>query len=320
MCFNTVCLKKILLIRFSSIGDIVLTTPIIRAVKTQLDCTLHVLTKAAFSTLTENNPHVDRVFTIEASVAEVIEDLKAGQYDFVIDLQKNARSLKTRRTLGVPSAAFPKLNIEKWMLVNLKVNRLPQLHIVDRYFRAVESLGVINDGMGLDYFIPENEHIDPAGIDQKLGEGYVGFVIGGKHNTKILPEEKVAEIIKELNYPVVLLGGAEDREKGERITKQSANNLIYNACGKYSLNQSASLVEQSRLIITNDTGLMHIAAAFRKPVISLWGNTIPAFGMYPYLPGNEDLSIICEVADLGCRPCSKLGYRKCPKKHFNCMM
>ena len=115
-----------------------------------------------------------------------------------------------------------------------------------------------------------------------------------------------------------MLGGDEDAQKGDRI-KNAVGDLVFNACGKFNINQSASLVKQANKIITNDTGLMHIAAAFKKEIISLWGNTIPEFGMYPYMPGFENKSHLLEVKSLSCRPCSKIGFEKCPKKHFDCM-
>ena len=107
-------------------------------------------------------------------------------------------------------------------------------------------------------------------------------------------------------------------ERGELIST-SIGATIFNACGLFKLNESASLLQQSKLVITHDTGLMHIAAAFKKPIVSLWGNTVPEFGMTPYLPENERLSKIIEIKNLSCRPCSKIGYSKCPKGHFNCM-
>jgi ADP-heptose:LPS heptosyltransferase len=143
-------------------------------------------------------------------------------------------------------------------------------------------------------------------------------VIGAKFKTKAYPEDKIIEVCKRVNNPFVLLGGTEDAEMGEKIKKE-VGDRIYNSCGKFNLNQSASLVRQADRIITNDTGLMHIAAAFKKEIISLWGNTIPEFGMFPYMPGNESRSHIFEVKGLSCRPCSKLGYQKCPKGHFKCM-
>lgn len=313
-------MKKILLIRFSSIGDIVLTSPVIRSLKQQLGCELHVLTKQKFSAITENNPFVEKVHKFQNKTSEVIPALKAEKFDFVVDLQKNARSVKLRRLLGLPSSSFPKLNIEKWMLVNLNINRLPNIHIVDRYFEAVKQLGVKNDGKGLDFFIPKLDEILPAEIHPDLENGYIGFVIGGMHNTKMFPPEKVCRVIAKFDLPVVLLGGKEDEENGRFIAEKSPGKTVVNTCGAYSLNQSASIVRQAGLILTNDTGLMHIASAFKKPIISIWGNTIPDFGMYPYLPGNGNRSVFAEVKNLGCRPCSKIGYKKCPKKHFKCML
>ena len=279
---------------------------------------IHFLTKTAFEPVLRNNPYIDRIFTIENKIDEVIADLKKESYFHIVDLHKNFRSKGVILKLKKPSSTFSKINVRKWLIVNFKINLLPELHIVDRYFQAVEKLSVKNDGKGLDYFIPESEEVDLKTLPASFQKGYVGWVIGGKHNTKIYPEDKIISVCKKINKSVILLGGKEDFEKGERIKKETGEN-IFNACGKYNINQSASLVKQTDKIITNDTGLMHIAAAFRKKIISLWGNTIPEFGMYPYMPGDEDKSIILEVKGLSCRPCSKLGYKQCPKKHFDCM-
>lgn len=313
-------MKKILIIRFSSIGDIVLTTPVIRCIKNQLpDVKIHYLTKEQFLPVLEANPHIDQIFTMKDKIDEVLPDLKKESYDFIVDLHKNFRSKGIILHLKKPSSGFSKINVKKWMAVNLKINILPSIHIIDRYFQAVEKLGVKNDNNGLDYFIPEKEKIHPKTLPPAFQDGFVGWVIGGMHFTKIFPEEKIVEVCQKLNRPIVLLGGDTDFEKGESIREKVGNN-IFNACGKYSINQSASLVKQAEKIITNDTGLMHIAAAFNKEIISLWGNTIPEFGMYPYMPTNENKSYILEVKNLSCRPCSKIGFEKCPKKHFDCMM
>ena len=313
-------LKKILLIRFSSIGDIVLTTPVIRALKKQLSCELHVLTKEQYGSIYSANPNVDKTHIFKESLSDMLVQLKSENFDFVVDLQKNYRSVKIRRKLKIPSASFPKLNKQKWVLVNFKIDKLPDEHIVDRYFKAVTELKVNNDHLGLDYFIPAEDEASLNETDPKLQNGYIGFVIGGRHNTKILPSEKVVSIIEQLHLPVLLLGGPEDKGRGVEIVQKVKLNKVVNCCGRFNLNQSASLVKQSKLVITNDTGLMHIAAAFKKPVISIWGNTTPKFGMSPYMPGNENLSFIAEIEGLKCRPCSKLGYKKCPKNHFRCML
>lgn len=294
-----------------------LTTPIVRCIKKQLQgAEVHYLTKKAFLPVVQYNPYIDKIYSIEKEVAEVMEDLRKEKYDFIVDLHHNLRTMQVKKGLNVKSTSFPKLNIEKWLVVNLKINRLPNIHIVDRYFKAVESLQVKNDGAGLDYFIPKQDEVDINALPASHRNGFIGFVIGARHNTKQLPEHKIISICKKINSSIVLLGGADDAEKGERIAK-AAGDKVCNACGKYTINQSASLVKQANKIITPDTGLMHIASAFKKDIISVWGNTIPEFGMYPYMPGKN--SHIMEVKGLGCRPCSKLGFKECPKKHFKCM-
>lgn len=313
-------MKKILLIRFSSIGDIVLVSPVIRALKTQLNCELHVLTKSKNRNLYADNPYVDKIHLFEKRSAEAVPVLKKEHFDFIVDLQKNLRSMRVKRGLKLPASSFPKLNVQKWLLVNFKINKLENIHIVDRYFHAVETLGVKNDGKGLDYFLSEKDFVNLKNYPPLKKNSYVGMVIGGKHKTKMLPTEKAIRVIGRLPWPVVLLGGPEDRENGETIRNLTENKQVLNACGELSLNESASLVRQAGIIITNDTGLMHIAAAFKKPVISIWGNTVPEFGMFPYEPGEEDKVVLAEVKGLKCRPCSKIGYEKCPKRHFKCML
>jgi heptosyltransferase-2 len=146
-------------------------------------------------------------------------------------------------------------------------------------------------------------------------QGYVAFAIGGQHATKKLPFERMTELCQRIGQPMVLLGGAEDTDTAQRLIAALPKAPLYNACGRYNLNQSASLVRQATQVYTHDTGLMHIAAAFKKPIVSIWGNTVPAFGMYPYATDYVAL----EVKDLACRPCSKIGHDRCPKGHFKCM-
>lgn len=311
-------MKKILIIRFSSIGDIVLTTPVVRCLKQQKpEIEVHYLTKKNFKGILENNPYISKVHTIEKDVKEIATELKNENFDFVIDLHNNLRSLQTKRIIGKPYSSFKKLNFKKWILVNFKIDRMPALHVVDRYLQTVEHLGILNDKKGLDYFIPDQDKVNISNFPSTHQNKYIGFVIGAKHTTKQLPTEKIISICKKLEQPIVLLGGKEDHERAEHIAN-AVGSSIYNACGIYNLNQSASIIQQADKIITHDTGLMHIAAAFKKQIISIWGNTVPAFGFTPYLP--DEHSKIVEVKDLSCRPCSKIGHMKCPKGHFKCMM
>jgi ADP-heptose:LPS heptosyltransferase len=313
-------MTKILIIRLSSIGDIVLTTPVIRCLEEQVpDAEIHYLTKKENEPLLRANPHIHRIWTFQDNFRELLPLLKRERFDFIVDLHKNLRSHYVRLQLRRPSASFPKVNLQKWLLVKFHWDLLPKVHVVDRYFTAVRKLGVKNDGRGLDFFIPPEDELSPEVLPEIHRNGYYAFVIGAKHTTKIYPPERVAEVCIRLGKPVVLLGGPGDRARGELIA-EVAGVKVFNACGLFSVNQSASLVRQAEKVISNDTGLMHIAAALRKPLVSIWGNTIPAFGMYPYLPQDlQGLSKIIEVKGLSCRPCSKLGYDTCPKKHFHCM-
>jgi len=312
-------LKKILLIRFSSIGDIVLTTPVVRCIKKQFsDTELHVLTKSAYRSIYASNPYINKVYELHGNLKALIRDMRAEHYDFVVDLQKNWRSFRVRMALGRPSSSFPKLDFRKFLYSKLKMGRLPNVHIVDRYFKAVKKLGVQNDGQGLDFFFNEGDEMHYEDLPETFRDGFVAVVIGGQHATKILPKEKVVEVCEALDYPVILVGGREDASRGE-IIKQRVGKNVGNFCGSLPLGQSASLLKLADAVLTNDTGMMHIAAALRKPIISVWGNTVPEFGMYPYLPQGIKPAVIVENKGLRCRPCDKLGYTRCPKGHFKCM-
>lgn len=311
---------KILVIRFSSIGDIVLTSPVIRCLKKQLEGEpeIHFLTKKSYSSLIENNPYISKIHSIKKSTNEVIEALQHEKFDYIVDLHKNLRSRRVKQKLKALSFSFDKLNWQKWLLVNLKINRMPEIHIVDRYLHSVKALGIENDGLGLDYFLPKDIE-DKELLPSSFPKTYIGLVLGATHATKRLPEEKFKELVTLLKDPVVLIGGKEDSPLGielERIHPER----IFNAAGKMSLNESAVLLKKASTVITHDTGMMHIAAAFQKKIISIWGNTVPEFGMYPYLKDeNKNSFKVIENNNLSCRPCSKIGFDKCPKGHFKCM-
>jgi ADP-heptose:LPS heptosyltransferase len=324
---------KFLIIRFSSIGDIVLTTPVVRCLKKQVaTARVHYLTKASFQPILKANPYISRIHTLTSDLDATIEELKKEDFDYIIDLHHNLRTWKVKRGLKKRSFSFDKLNIEKWLLTNFKINKLPDRHIVDRYLDTLKAFNVTNDGAGLDYFIPADEELQPNDIPTSHQAGYIGLVIGAAHATKRLPFHKLETICKEARHPLILLGGPEDAETAKKLAAIDPIK-IYNACGQFKLNESAALVRQAKVIVTHDTGLMHIAAAFKRPIISVWGNTVPEFGMYPYYGDNYlfhhrqgarqlfgDLPYqIMEIKGLSCRPCSKIGYDKCPKGHFKCM-
>lgn len=312
---------KILVIRLSSIGDIVLNTPVVRCLKKQLNAEVHFLTKKSYYSILAHNPYIDKVHLYGDERAKMMNKLKQENYDLIIDLHHNLRTFIIKRQLGKRSFSFNKLNIEKWLLVNFKMDKLPEVHIVDRYMDTCKTLGVVNDGEGLDYFIAENDEVDIKTLPEAFHNGYVAWVVGAKEHTKQFPNEKISNVINATDMPVILLGGKEDKANGKNIMRELEKRPnVYNAIGAYHLNQSASLIKQAKLVISNDTGLMHIAAAFKKKIISIWGNTIPQFGMYPYYGNYNVQNRVVEVMEeLSCRPCSKIGKAHCPKGHFKCM-
>lgn len=310
-------LVKFLVIRLSSIGDIVLTTPVVRALKEQVaGAEVHFLVKPAFRQVIQNNPHIDGIHVLKERMSDTISELKDEHFDYIIDLHKNLRSRRIKRSLGLVSFTFPKLNREKWLLVNFGINRLPDVHIVDRYFEAVKLFDVKNDGKGLDYFLPSEVDEAARNAVNDAGFPFVAFVVGAKHFTKQIPVEKASEICRLCPYPVILVGGPDDAENASLIAA-NAGNHVKNMAGKCSLDGSAYIISKSAVVVSPDTGMMHIAAAFQKRIVSLWGNTIPAFGMYPYV--DKSLRFEMEITDLKCRPCTKIGFSKCPKGHFRCM-
>ncbi|MGY8926671.1 MAG: glycosyltransferase family 9 protein [Flavobacteriales bacterium] len=311
---------KVLVVRFSSIGDIVLTTPVLRGLKEQIEnIEIHYLTKKQFAPILQENPRIDKIYTIDNHIDELVDDLKKEKYAIIIDLHNNLRTKSLKFKLRRPSKSINKLNWKKWLFVQLKINTMPRKHIVDRYFETVASLGVKNDQKPCEYFISENDEVN---VTEKLGvlpNEFVAIAIGAQFKTKKMPKELLVKIISKLKEPVVLMGGAMDADLAKELIALPSNSIIKNACGGFNLSESASIVKQSKRLITNDTGMMHIATCFSVQIDSVWGNTVPDLGMYPYYPNAKDKFSIHEVKGLNCRPCSKIGFQDCPKKHFDCM-
>lgn len=308
---------KVLILRFSSIGDIVLTSPVIRCLKNQVPgVDIHYATKKQFAGLVSHNPAISRVHLLGDSMTELIRELREENFDLVIDLHNNLRTLRIKWALGAKYSTYRKLNIRKWILVKFKKNLMPDRHIVHRYLDTCRRLKVVYDGYGLDFY-PENNRL-PAGIELPAVP-FAVFAIGGTYFTKKMPLNKMQELAEKSTVPIVLIGDKHDAVRGAELAGKQAG--VINLCGMLSIDESAAVMDRAAAVIAHDTGMMHIAAALKKKVISIWGNTIPAFGMYPFFPeGTRDgMNIISEVSGLSCRPCSKLGFDKCPKGHFHCM-
>lgn len=316
---------KFLVIRFSSIGDIVLASPVFRCLKTQVaTAELHLLTKSSFKAVTEANPYIDKFHYLDDSLDILIKQLKNEDYDYVIDLHNNFRSKRIRSALGKESQVIDKLNWQKFVLTNLHINIMPGRHITQRNLDTVKVFGVVDDGKGLDYFIPEKGRIREEDLPASHLAGYIAVVIGASYATKKLPVVKLQELCRSIKYPLILVGGKEDADEGQQVASVDPAR-IYNACGKFNLNESADLVRRANLVISHDTGLQYIACAFNRKVLAIWGGTSPKLDVEPYygsaqpreMSGLKYENIL--VPGLSCQPCSKYGTKKCPRGHFKCM-
>jgi heptosyltransferase-2 len=306
---------KILVIRFSSMGDIIYTTPVVRCIKKQIPgAEVHFLTKPAFKYIYDNNPYVDKLLLLQSTLSATIDELKAEKYDHIVDLHNNLRTAIIKLRTGIPASTYKKQPIKKWLSLKFKLKLIPPIHLVDRYLKAVSSLGVLNDGQPIDYYIKANHQLSNL-LPASHQNGYIAFVIGATHFTKRMPNYKINSICRQLNLPVVLLGGNDVKANGDIIAAEIGDK-IYNACGVTSLDESVFLVSEAKSIIGFDTGLTHIAEAFNKPIASVWGGTVPdLLGVQPYMVKD----VLVAGIDLSCRPCSKFGLEKCPLGHFKCM-
>lgn len=305
-------IKKILIIRLSSIGDILLTTPLIRSIKKKYPAIqIDFLLREEFIELIQNNPYIGKIYNYQRDKSEnklLIDSLHINNYDLIIDLQNNFRSGAIVKQFKCPVLKFKKNNLKKFLLVQFKINLLKNADkIPDRYAATAQTE---LDEDGLEYYT----HLSPN-FRFKENENYIGLCHGSKHFTKRWPLEYYIELGKKLEsegYKIVLFGSRDEAKSAEEISSHF-NNAINLCCD--SLSQTAANIKICKSVFANDSGLMHLAAAMKVPVIAFFGSTVKEFGFYPY----KAKSIVMEIKDLHCRPCTHIGRASCPKRHFKCM-
>ncbi|MCF8242314.1 MAG: glycosyltransferase family 9 protein [Melioribacteraceae bacterium] len=305
---------KILIIRLSSLGDVLLTSPFVRGIKQKYPASnIDFLVRQEFSDTVKFNPNLNNIFTIERDkdYGGTISELKNKRYDLVIDLQNNFRSQLITVKLKTKIFRFNKPNIKKMLLVNFKWNLFNSVKEIP--LRYAETLpGIKLDEKGLELFVPGE--IKPQ-IESSVIN--IGFAPGSKHFSKMWPAGyfiELGNLLSEKGKRIILFGGKDDKvicaELEEKI--KGAVNL----CTDNDLLQTAADMKQCSMILCNDSGLMHTACAVDVPVIAIFGSTVKEFGFAPY---NVD-SLVIENNSLTCRPCSHIGRSDCPKKHFKCML
>lgn len=328
--------NKTLVLRLSSIGDIILSSPLLRVLRKSAgkDARIDFVVRKEYAELVRYNHHLS--FVHEYDVASGFEGLKElaktlynERYELVVDIHDSIRTKFLRAACRSKEAVVvDKRKFERWLLVNLKRNAYDDaLSVADRYIETVEKYGVKNDGKGLEIFIPDSMLFEISGKMAKLRlnefEKVIGICPGAKHFTKRWQKEKFAEAAvsaaAEFNAKILLFGG--ENEKGDcnfvadEITKRIAEKSVSNFAGEFSLLETAAAMEFCDVVLTNDSGLMHLAAAKQKKVVAIFGSTVREFGFFPY--GTE--AIVIENEHLDCRPCTHIGRKSCPKEHFKCM-
>jgi len=306
--------KKVLIIRFNSIGDIVLTSPVVQALSNE-GYEVHYLCKKTYSSLLSAIPNIMRAHLFDGNLAQTTKALKKEKFHYIIDLHNNYRSNKVARALRVRAHRLQKQRIKLFLLTKFNLRVQPQKHIVDRFMQVVSPLLSTKVRHQVIFDIG-HEQIQKIN-NLNLPSAFVAISIGAAYYTKRIPTYMIIEIINGLSMPVVLLGGKDDRERANEIATKCVRDII-NLVGAVSIIESAEVINRSKVLLTGDTGLMHIGAAVGAPIVAVFGSTHPVLGYTPYYNDQPVFSII-ENIDLKCRPCTKQGKDSCPKGHFNCM-
>jgi len=320
--------KKILLIRLSSIGDILLTTPFIRQTrKAYPDSQIDFVIKKEYSDLLKNNPNINNLLEFDTTrgmqgLKNLKKLLRDENYDYVFDLHNNIRSNYLH--LGLQSKykyRIKKNKFVQFLYVKYKINRYPEIiPIAERYINVGKRAGIRDDDKGLEIFFDKNSEKSVNMIleqnEIKQNDAFYAIAPGAGFYTKRWPIDNfkifVKNILENHNSKIVVLGNNADKHQGEVLAEY--DNVI-DLTGQLALLQSAILLSKSKVLVSNDTGLMHMATSVKVPVLGIFGSTVKEFGFFPY----RSKSRVVEIRDLKCRPCSHIGRNNCPKEHFKCM-
>ncbi|MBI2428321.1 MAG: glycosyltransferase family 9 protein [Ignavibacteriales bacterium] len=329
--------NKTVVFRLSSIGDIVLSSALLRVMRQSAgkDARIDFVVRKEYAELVRSSHHLSIVHEYDVDsgfdgLKKLAKELYDEHYDLAVDIHDSIRT-KFLRTTCRPkeTVVIDKRKFERWLLVNMKRNAYDdELSVAERYIETVEKYGVKNDGKGLEIFIPDSILFDVSGKMGRLKlnrfEKVVGICPGAKHFTKRWQKEKFAEVAvrtaNEFHAKIHLFGGADERADcafvADEVSRGVSPDAVTNFAGEFSILETTAALEFCDVVITNDSGLMHLAAAKQKKIVAIFGSTVNEFGFYPY--GTE--SIVIERKDLECRPCTHIGRKSCPKEHFKCLV
>ncbi|HMK38104.1 MAG TPA: glycosyltransferase family 9 protein [Bacteroidota bacterium] len=329
-------LHKTLIIRLSSVGDVVLSSPLVRALHGRFpDCQIDFLVKSEYADLVRCNPHVAHV--IQFPGGGTIRDLVrlrrtvlSSGYDLIIDIHDSLRS----RYLSAGAGKVTRVNkrkIARTLLVNFKLDVYARFggapDVAARYLETVVPWGVADDGRGPELFFPGDvrEAVERLMNAEGLAPGSrcIGVCPCARHGNKMWPADRFAEsaghLAERRGLPVLLFGGTDEKAMceavGTLIRAAHPRAGVLNLAGRLSLLETGCAMDRCAVVLANDTGLMHIAEARGVPVVAIFGPTVREFGFSP----RGARSAVVEHPGLSCRPCTHIGLPRCPRGHFRCM-
>jgi heptosyltransferase-2 len=315
---------NVLVVRFSSIGDVLLTTPLLRSIRQRHpEARITVLTKRAFAPLLSDNPRIDRVVALDpsGSLVRIAAELRGEDFTHRLDLHDSVRSRMLRPLIPGPWRTYPKYRIRRAFLIHAKRNRYRDLRPVpERYFDAARELDVAPDGKPPEFFLgtPARDEAAAWLVAQGLSPArrLIAIAPGAAHQTKRWPVDYWSRLVHSVvcaGMDVVIVGGPDDADLADQLTREHRERT-WRAAGRFGLQGTGALLEHARALISGDTGIMHMATGVGTPVVALFGPTVRAFGFFPYAHAAEVLE-----TDLACRPCSAMGGPVCPQGHHRCM-
>ncbi len=311
-------MPKLLAIRLSALGDVILCTPLLRWWKQHAPkAEVMLITGQAQAHLLQYDPNIDEILVYQKeNLPTLRREIQKFAPDLIADFQKNTKSQSLYSGLPVLSRKLHKQNLKKWRMVHGPKPNSPCRHVVQRMADVYSGFPVQDDGKGVRLYLPPS----PPAWAAEIPPNFLAIALGSAHATKAISIKLAQDLVKtNPDQAIVLLGGAAEQSKGEQV-KKTAPDRVLNFCGRASLLETAWLVKHAGHIISGDTAVMHMAAAFNKPMDVVWSSTIPDFGMEPYYGSQQDFPVrYRQVQHLSCRPCSKLGFKACPKGHFKCM-
>jgi lipopolysaccharide heptosyltransferase II len=326
---NPGSMRRILIIRLGAIGDVLLSTPVVRVLSERFpELRIDFLTKEAYISILKNHSNLNRVIGFSQkrgfrALHEILRFIRRGKYDAVVDLQNNLRSRIFTRFSGVKfRKTFHSGRIKRFFLVHFRWNVYRDIQPVPlKYLRTVRDLGAEDDGKGLDLFVEPAAERSVRAKFKKTGvrssEPILALAPGAGRATKRWPCEQFANVglhFVRKGFQVVILGGPKDADACESVRSRMSDSSV-SFCGILTLQETAALLKHSVLLVTNDTGLMHMASALKKKTVAIFGPTTRHFGFFPF----RSPAAVVET-DLRCRPCSYHGTEHCPKRHFRCML